>query len=330
MVIAVQAPGPGARRALRGVRLSPCTSATFGAHAHAGRPSDALASVTSAVASAVASDVASEVPVEPDLVLLPVAVEPLGRRSADAMVVEDALPAIAAARAAGTPVVVVLDHAGPAAALWSSERPRGPAEAPEPRTGRRPRALDDGEWGALGVRYEEAARACAAAGVPCVLGVDDDGLLQAALSPSTSLSTSPSAAGAGAAGDDDARRALVLAIHRAASRGAGAPVDVALVVEELCPRGLDPTDGIAAARALVGQGVRRIYASAGTEALPALKHRAKGRTSSGALVALASAAWLPPHLDAGVEVVAVLPAAAAGARELAARQGLAGIVTEER
>lgn len=310
MVVAVQAPGQGARRALRGVRLSPCTSATFGALARGRRPSAAVSAVSSAV------------PSEPDLVLLPVAVEPLGRRSADALVVEDALPAVVAARAAGAPVVVVLDHAGPAAALWSSERPRGPAEVPEPRTGRRPRALDDGEWAALGARYEEAARACAAVGVPCALGVDDDGLLQAALSPGAASALRDS--------DDDARRARVLAVHRAASRGAGAAVDVVLVVEELCPRGLDPTDGIAAARALVAQGARRIYASAGTEALPALKHREKGHTSSGALVALWSAAWLPPRLGPDVEVVAVLPAPAGGALELAARQGLAGIVTEER
>lgn len=300
MVVGVQAPGRISSTLLRGVRVRP-----FGADAPDLASMLAAAGVTASM---------------PDVVLVPVAVEPSGRRDATAHVIEDALPSLARARAAGVPVTVVLDHAGPAAALWSTDRPKGPSDVEEPRTGRRPRPLDEAEWEALAGRYEEAARSCAGAGVPCVLGVDDDGLLHAALSPRTSPRAS-----------DEERLGRLLAIHAAASRGAGAPIDVVLVVEELCPRGLDPTDGIAAARALAGQGVRRIYASAGTEALPALRHREKGRTAAGSLHALATAAWLPARLASSpVEVVAVIPGSADGALEAAARLGLAGVVSEER
>ena len=48
-----------------------------------------------------------------DVVLVPLAVEAIGRRTAEASVVDDdALASLAAARASGVPVVVALDHAG--------------------------------------------------------------------------------------------------------------------------------------------------------------------------------------------------------------------------
>lgn len=251
-----------------------------------------------------------------DVVLVPVAVEAAGRRSVDAGTIADALPPIAAARKRGVPISVVLDHAGPAAGLWAKDRPIGPGEVPEPRTGRRPRALEDEEWAALAQQLEAAAAACAAHDVPCILGVDDDGLLHATLSPRSAPALSAAR-----------RLELILALHRAVSRGAGRAVDVLLMVEELCPGGIDPTDGIAAATALVAQGARRIFASAGSAVLPSLRYRQKGRTTRGATHVLASAAWLAGRVD--VQVLAVVPAWESGIEEQAQRMLVAGVVVED-
>lgn len=230
-----------------------------------------------------------------DLVLVPVPVEPLGRRAAAALSTEAAIALLAAWRASGVPVVALLDHAGPAAALWMRERPVGPSDVAEPRTGRQPRALDASGWAAVSSAYAATASACRRAELPCVLGADNDGLLHAALSPRT------------AAEPDHARRvARILEMHEVVSSACGAPVDVALVVEELCPGGLDATEGINAATALQARGVRRIYAGAGTAALPALRWRLKGGTARGAVHALHSAAWLR---GVGVEVVGLVPEA---------------------
>ncbi len=48
---------------------------------------------------------------------------------------------------------------------------------------------------------------------------------------------------------------------------------VALTVEELCPGGLDPTEGIAIAKALEAAGADFIIGSGGTKDFPALKWR---------------------------------------------------------
>src|SRR5687768_2876019 len=83
--------------------------------------------------------------------------------------------------AAGLDARVVLDHAGPRASGWMPERAVAATEAPDVVTGRRPVALDEAGWSALGDAYARAAALCRAASVPAILGVDDDGLLQATL-----------------------------------------------------------------------------------------------------------------------------------------------------
>ena len=232
-----------------------------------------------------------------DLALFAAAVEPLGRRAPDMPVVDAEL-----VRAAGT-VVLALDHAGPAAALWSPDRAVGPDGAPEVRTGRTPRALDDAGWEAVTRAYASAAELAARGGVRCALVVDDDGLLHAALRA------------------DPSARARVLAIHAACGG-----VDVILAVEDLAPGGRDATDGIADARALVAQGAKRIYAGAGTASLPALRRREKG-TTTGVAAHLASAAWLVGRVDA--EIVAVVPHGDVDALgRAAAALGLRGVVVE--
>lgn len=226
-----------------------------------------------------------------------------GRRAQDPALDVGALPAGA---------IAVLDHAGPRASSWLVDRALGPSEAPDVVTGRKSVALDEEGWARITADFARAAEACRAAGVPFVLGAHDDGLLHTALSPRT--------------GDPEGGLRRLLAIHRAVG---GA--DVVLVVEELCPRGLDASDGIAIARALVAQGAKRIYAAAGTDALPPLRRRVKGSYQSdprhAARSALASAAWLVGRVDA--EIIAVIPRGAPGLDDDVRALGLHGVVVEE-
>ena len=68
---------------------------------------------------------------------------------------------------------------------------------------------------------------------------------------------------------------------------------IALTVEELCPGGLDPTDGILIAQAFEKAGAQFIIASGGTADFPALKNRRLTKTQKDSNHAwLSSACWL--------------------------------------
>ena len=247
-----------------------------------------------------------QAPDQPRASLVVLAVSPEGRRTADA-------PMTVAALLTGEQrAIAVLDHAGPRASAWLIERALGPSEGADVVTGRTSLALDDPGWARITADFARQAEACRAAGIACVLGAHDDGLLHSALSPRS--------------GDPEGGLRRVLAIHRAVGAG-----DVVLVVEDLCPRGLDATDGIAIAQALVGQGAKRIYAAAGSDALPPLRRRVKGTHESdprhAARSALASAAWLLGRVDA--EIVAVIPRGAPGLADDVRALGLAGFVVED-
>lgn len=212
--------------------------------------------------------------------LWPLAVEPLGRRASDAPLVDDAaLEVLRRAQDGGHALIPVLDHAGPEAGRFSSERPIGPAAVPAPTSGRAPLPLDDAGWERVMERYRAAAARLKAGGIGrAILSVDDDGLLAASLSPRANP------------GRPFAER-LTPALRAArAVLAEGLEVGVALTVEELSPAGLDATDGIEAARALVDVGAGVLVASGGSEALPVLKHRSGARGPDD--VWLASAAWL--------------------------------------
>jgi hypothetical protein len=86
---------------------------------------------------------------------------------------------------------------------------------------------------------------------------------------------------------------------------------VALTVEELCPGGLDPTDGIAIAQAFEKAGAKFMIASGGTRDFPALKYRRTTQTTKAENYAwLASAHWLIGRVS--------IPVYAAGPFELPA------------
>ncbi len=251
-----------------------------------------------------------------DVVLLPVAPSKIGRRLRPAPVLDERLADALAAQVAGPLIVPVIDHAGPAAALWTQERALGPSDFPEDRTDRRPIVLDEEGWARIAAEHARAATLLARLPI-VVFGADDDGLFQSALSPRTN-----------GAVDEAGRRAR--ALHAFAAVRSALPaktlLGVAIVVEELCPQGLDPTEGIAHARAFAAAGAAFLVASGGTAALPALKDRQKGRSLGPSEEWLWSAAWLVGAVD--VPVIAQGPAQSMDAALAKARAlGLDGVAT---
>ncbi|MES2504646.1 MAG: hypothetical protein V4534_07200 [Myxococcota bacterium] len=109
------------------------------------------------------------------------------------------------------------------------------------------------------------------------LSIDEDGPLAKMASPRTSDLP-----------DVDSRiEALLEAWEPGRTRG------IALTVEELCPGGLDPTDGILIAQAFEKAGAAFIIVSAGTADFPVLKYRRSTQTQKQPNHAwLASACWL--------------------------------------
>jgi hypothetical protein len=207
--------------------------------------------------------------------------------------------------------VVVLDHAGPAASRWSLQRSAGVDISTDPLSTRKSFALDDAGWAAVVAAYVAAAAAVRAQGGTVVVAVDDDGLLHAALSPLASAPPRPD---------------RVLEILAAC-----APCDVLLVVEDLAPRGIDATAGIAFAKQAVATARSQVlYATAGTAWLPPLRDRRKGRSVDDVGFDLSSAAWAVGRV--GVPVFGVVRSAAtvAALQAAARRLGLSGLVLDER
>lgn len=245
--------------------------------------------------------------------LWPLAIEPIGRRCPAAPLIDDtALAALVRAPAEAPFVLPLLDHAGPEAGRFSTERPIGPAAVGAPTSGRVPAPLEGVGLSRLLDRYAEAAGRLAATGVRgVVLGADDDGLLASFLSPRANP------------GRALAERLAPVLDALTAVRQAGLVCGVAVCVEELCPGGLDPTDGVAIAAALAHAGAAFLVASGGSEALPILKRRAGAHVDDDA--PLASAAWLLGRVEVPVLAEGPFPSPA---RALGAARacGLAGIV----
>jgi hypothetical protein len=154
-----------------------------------------------------------------------------------------------------------------------------------------------------------------------VLGADEDGLLHRLLSPRFYQQLSSAS-----------RLEIVVGLFKAIQKWIP-HVGVALVIEELCPGGLDATDGIEIALALQKAGASFILANAGTHDFPALKNRkpTKIKNEENNLpvnqeVNLASSLWLVGRIS--------IPIFAQSDRVfvddiivIAKKCGLAGIVT---
>ena len=168
-----------------------------------------------------------------DALLLPVAVMPRGRRGPQTIecagwerFVEEANLSV--------PLIPVLEHAGPSAGRWSSERPLGAASVVDVPTGRTPQAATAADWEEVTEAFVRAVQMLGANGGAFV-SVDDDGLLMGALSPRTNPQRS-----------DEERLDLVIGVLERLTQ-VSTNVGIALCVDELIPRGIDLTLG---ARAL--------------------------------------------------------------------------------
>ena len=186
--------------------------------------------------------------------------------------------------------VVALDHAGPAGFAFSLQRARGATDAVDARSGRHPAPLSSAEWHALAAAMQDAATMLRAAELDVGLVCDDDGLLHHALSPRSGL--------------DPARgRALFVACLAAVQ-----PTWLALPADDLTPGGLDATACLALAEIAVAHGASCLLASAGTQALPPLQRRQKGKLAVDARLFLVPAIDLARRLRGGAQVWGVVPA----------------------
>ncbi|MEM7588759.1 MAG: hypothetical protein AAF320_01125 [Myxococcota bacterium] len=172
--------------------------------------------------------------------------------------------------------------------------------------------------------FEQQAQRCQQQGWPAAaIEADEDSLLHALLSPRTSpLST------------HEDRVSLLLKICQAVHQHISV-WGVTLLVEELCPGGLDPLAGQKIALAIQKAGSHFIVASAGTKDFPALKWRRAtkkkqedpDRTQQTPPVWLASSLWLRHLPQLTIPVLAQSPHAVhTDALQQAKKTGLQGVV----
>lgn len=201
---------------------------------------------------------------EADALLLPVAVLPNARRTPHTLLASefsDFVRSLDVTR----PVCPVLEHAGPSAGTWLSERPLGAGAVKDVASGRTPRAATDDDYESVQKAFV-AALNILPANLPRFISVDDDGLWMASLSPRTNPER-----------EENARVAQVTDGIRAL-QDIDPDVAVLLCVDELCPRGIDLTLGLKTTQALIDQGVRWLGLTTGTRALPSLFERPRDKT----------------------------------------------------
>jgi hypothetical protein len=185
-------------------------------------------------------------------------------------------------------VIPLFDHAGAEASIWSRQRSVDCSNLPSPTTGRKPRRAETTDWANLQRALLDALHRWADAGASgAALAFDDDSFFAHALSPRHNP------------GGEHLRNLdrLCALVEEATIRVP--KVGIALTVEELCPGGLDPHDGVEAAQALESAGAAFFVGAGGTRAFPALWRRKErgGESKAGGVPntlvpALQSAAWL--------------------------------------
>lgn len=234
--------------------------------------------------------------------LLSVAVQPRGQRNAGMLCASDEVWQKISAIQRNKNLIVVLDHAGIVAAWGNPERPFSLSKTPEMWSERKPQRLTDADIEAIQHAYIDAAMQCARFEIPVILAIDDDHFLQQMVSPRFV--------------DDDRRekehhariaqvtqwyRAVLDGYHRIQTekQQKKTAIPVAVCIEELCPGGYDPTDGVVltqalcqAAREMCEQEMPYLLATGGSFALPALRIRNKGVFVDDDDWWQASAAWL--------------------------------------
>lgn len=234
--------------------------------------------------------------------LLSVAVHPRGQRNAGMLCASDEVWQKINAIQKTKNIVVVLDHAGIVAAWGNPERPFSLSKTPEMWSERKPQRLTDAEIEIIQQAYIDAAAQCARFEIPVILAIDDDHFLQQMASPRFVDEERREK-------DSRARIAQVTQWYRVVLDGyhriqtekqqKKTAIPVAVCIEELCPGGYDPTDGVVltqsvcqVAKEMCGQEMPYLLATGGSFALPALRIRNKGVFVDDDDWWQASAAWL--------------------------------------
>lgn len=199
-----------------------------------------------------------------DALLLPVAVLPEGRRTPHTLVAAD-FPAFVESLDVTAPVLPVLEHAGPSAGTWSSERPLGAGAVKDIPSGRTPRAATAADYHAVLEAFQTALSTLPAT-VPRFVSIDDDGLWMASLSPRTNPD------------EEEQARVDRIAEAVAALLEVDPQLAVLLCVDELCPRGIDLSLGLKTTRTILERGVDWVGLTTGTRALPSLFERPREKT----------------------------------------------------
>lgn|GEM_PF-1929708 len=156
---------------------------------------------------------------------------------------------------------ILLEHAGHHAFAWSAERVGAPSDVPLTTGARRPRPLTDAEWDILVDDFAKAAQLGIARQKPLGVVLDDDTLWHAHLSPRLHP---------GRTTETREERVLHLVERLLALQP---NVVVATCVDDLCPGGLDPLGGQRWVQRLVDAGVRKLWLSTGSSAMPLLAER---------------------------------------------------------
>jgi len=176
------------------------------------------------------------------------------------------------------------------------------------------------------LQIERSAKELKKLGFGCqVLSLDGDGFLQRLMSPRTSKDL------------DLEEKIKIVHLCVNAIRNESPEFGVSLMVEELCPNGMDAVSGIFWARELENLGARLVIASGGTMDFPILKQRRQTQTKDAAKdenqhfespeTWLASALWLRKKVK--VPIFAKGPAQdLERAKNYAILLGLSGIVVE--
>lgn len=216
----------------------------------------------------------------------PLAVEEKGKRTEHQSVVSPQSAAlIAESFTAGRPLIPLLDHAGPAAFAWMKERAYGPSDRWVHPTGRRPLGLTRELWEGRVEAYINASETLLRAGVQtAIVGMHHDGLLAAALSPVMN----PDAT-------EPERFLEPLNIFRKL-QDRWASLGVCFALEEVCPGGRDPTEGISFAQCLEQEGAHGLWLAGGTALFPPGYARFTNLSGDSGDLWLTTAQWVCGHV----------------------------------
>ena len=212
----------------------------------------------------------------------PIAVEEKGKRTPDQCVISTQIATqIAKSWSTACPIIPLLDHAGPAACVWMKDRAFGPSAQWVHPSGRTPFVLTKSLWSERAQAYLEASDRLTQNGVhTAILGMHDDGLLAATLSPIMNPQKG-----------ELQRYSEAIDIFRHI-QSKWSSLGICFALEEICPGGRDPTEGIWLAQEFEKEGAHGLWVCGGTRLFPPGSARFENEKIDGGDTWLSTAQWL--------------------------------------